>query len=160
MGCIARKAAPVKLEQVREIISKYEPHAENLVSLLRELNQVFGYLPRMALEEVATTFRVPLSHVYGLATFYSLLSVTPMGRHIIRFCDDAPCHVVGAAEVLAAVKKELGIEVGQTTEDGRFTLEMTSCIGACGVGPVMMIDDEVYGNLTPEMVPQILAKYR
>ena len=103
---------------------------------------------------------MPLSKVYGVATFYTLFSTKPKGKHIIRICENAPCHVLGATAVIEAFEEELGISMGGTTHDGEFTLEHTSCLGVCGVAPTVMIDDTVYGNLTPERVPLILREYR
>jgi NADH:ubiquinone oxidoreductase subunit E len=89
-----------------------------------------------------------------------MLSLKPLGRHVIRFCESAPCHVVGAREVIEAIQAHLGIEVGETTEDKQFTLLTTSCIGICSVGPVFLVDDDLYGNMTPERIPAVLEKYR
>ena len=103
---------------------------------------------------------MPLSKVYSVASFYSLISLKPLGRHVIRFCEDAPCHVVGGREIWEALERELGIPFGETTLDGEWSLLTTSCIGACAVGPVMMVDEDIYGNLTPEKVTEIIARYR
>ena len=94
-----------------------------------------------------------------MASFYSLISLKPLGRHVIRFCQDAPCHVVGGRAVWEALQAELGIAAGETTPDGQWSLLTTSCIGACSVGPVMMVDNDIHGNLTPENVRAVLARY-
>jgi NADH-quinone oxidoreductase subunit E len=142
------------------IIDKYGANRESLVEILRELNDVGGYLTTDHLAQVAKRLRLPESKVVSVASFYSLISLKPMGRHVIRFCQDAPCHVVGGREVWEALEHELGIPFGETTLDGEWTLMTTSCIGACAVGPVMMVDDDIYGNLTPEKVQEIIATYR
>ena len=100
---------------------------------------------------------IPLSRVYGVATFYSMFSVRPRGKYIIRICERLPCHIVGAREVIQAFEEALGIRVGETTENGKSTLEYTSCLGVCGVAPAVMINDRVYGNLTPAKVEEIPA---
>ncbi len=95
-----------------------------------------------------------------MASFYSLISLKPLGKHVIRLCEDAPCHVAGGRAVWEALEQEIGVPFGETTLDGQWSLLPTSCIGACAVGPVMMIDDDIYGNLTPDKVREILASYR
>jgi NADH-quinone oxidoreductase subunit E len=143
-----------------KIIDKYGANQESLVEILRELNDVGGYLTTEHLAHVAKRLRLPESKVASVASFYSLISLKPMGRHVIRFCQDAPCHVVGGAEVWEVLERELGVPFGETTLDGEWTLMTTSCIGACAVGPVMMVDEDIYGNLTPEKVREIIARYR
>jgi NADH:ubiquinone oxidoreductase subunit E len=103
--------------------------------------------------------RVPKSQLFSVASFYEMLSTKPVGKHIIRFCESAPCHVVGGRQVFDALTDTLGIKAGETTPDGKWTFLTVSCLGVCGVGPVMQIDDDVYGNLTPQLIPQILTKY-
>jgi len=109
---------------------------------------------------VADYLGLPLSAVHDTVTFYTMFSLRPRGKHIIRLCDSPPCHLAGSWSLLSALKRELGIEVGETTPDGLFTLELTSCLGVCGVAPAMMVDDEVYGNLTEERLRKILDSYR
>jgi NADH-quinone oxidoreductase E subunit len=142
------------------IVDKHGADREALVEILREVNEESGYLSREHLRRIAERVSVPLSKVYSVASFYSLISLKPVGRHVIRFCQDAPCHVAGGQEVWEALEHELGIPFGETTLDGEWTLLTTSCIGACAVGPVMMIDDDIYGNLTPEKIRKIIARYR
>jgi len=148
------------VEQVREIVAQHRKEAEALVETLRDLDGRWGYLPREALRVVAQAYKMTPSQLYGVASFYSLLSTAPRGEHVIRLCESAPCELSGSGELLEAVKGALGIDVGQTTEDGKFTLETTSCLGLCGVGPVLAIDEKVYGRLTPEQVNDILDWYR
>lgn len=130
----------------------------DLVARLTYLNKQFGYIPRTEIEKLAKELRLPAAKVFGTATFYSLFSTQLRGKHIVRFCEDAPCHVAGGRAVFDAIRTTLRLEPGQTSADGKWTFEMTSCIGVCGVGPVMMVDDEVYGNLTPERVVEILGR--
>lgn len=101
---------------------------------------------------------MPTAKVFGAATFYSMFSTQPRGAHVVRFCEDAPCHVAGGRQVFDAIRTTLMLEPGQSSADGKWSFEMTSCIGVCGVGPVMMVDDDVYGNLTPERVVEILGR--
>ncbi|GAG64766.1 unnamed protein product [marine sediment metagenome] len=127
---------------------------------MSELNSEYGYLPKQVLKQVSKLFDLPLGRIYGTSSFYTMLLTEPLGKNIIRFCENAPCHVVGAPEVLESLEKELGIKIGETTKDKKFTLLTTSCIGICGVGPVMVINNDVYGNLKSEDIPRILANYK
>jgi NADH-quinone oxidoreductase subunit E len=148
------------LTTTNKIIDEDGANPESLVEVLRELSQVFGYLTPLHLQAVADKLKLPRSKVYSVASFYSMINLKPVGKHVIRFCEDAPCHVVGGHAVWEALEQELDISFGETTTDGKWTLLTTSCIGACAVGPVMMVDDQIYGNLTPEKVKSIIAQYR
>jgi len=134
--------------------------SEDVVVRLTEVNKRFGYIPRAEVEKLARELRMPAAKIFGAATFYSLFSVTPRGKHVVRFCEDAPCHVVGGRAVYDAIRTTLQLEPGQTSTDGKWTFEMTSCLGVCGVGPVMMVDDGVYGNVTVERVAEILGRVK
>jgi NADH:ubiquinone oxidoreductase subunit E len=128
----------------------------DIVAELSDINRRLGYIPRSEVEQLAKQLRLPPAQVFGAATFYSLLSTKPRGKHIVRFCQDAPCHVAGGRAIHDAIRTTLGLQPGQTSDDGQWTFELTSCIGVCGVGPVVMVDDDVYGNVTPERVVEIL----
>jgi NADH:ubiquinone oxidoreductase subunit E len=143
-----------------KVIDQHGADQEALVEILREVNEENGHLTHEQLERIAKRVKLPLSKVYSVASFYSLISLKPLGRHVIRFCQDAPCHVAGGREVWEALEHELGIPFGETTLDGEWSLLTTSCIGACAVGPVMMVDDDIYGNLTPDKAREIIARYR
>ncbi len=117
-------------------------------------------MPSQALEEVAKLLQVPKSQVFAVATFYQMLSTVETGKHVILFCESAPCHVVGGREVWRRLRDEVGLEAGQTSPDKMWTLVTVSCLGVCGVGPVIVVDEDMYGNVTPDMVPDILAKYQ
>ena len=147
------------LAVTNKIIDEYGADPETLVEILRELNQEYGYLTSEHLEAVANKLRLPSSKVYSVASFYSMISLKPVGKHVIRFCEDAPCHIAGGRDVWEALEQELGIPFGETTTDGKWTLLPTSCIGACAVGPVMMVDEKIYGNLTPDKVKTIIGLY-
>lgn len=146
--------------KISKIVKNYEKVKTPLIYILKDVQKEFGYLSDKVLTQVAKETKIPLSEIYGVATFYSLFTVKPKGKHIVRCCNNAPCHVNGSKEVLEGIKKYLGVEVGETTVDGLFTLEFTSCLGVCAVAPVMMVDDQVYGNLTPEKAIAILKDYK
>lgn len=141
------------------ILTKYQKAPGSLLDILTEAQALNGYLSRGIIQEIAEELAIPESNVYGVATFYSLFKTAPTGRHIIRICENAPCHIRGAQDVLTAIEDTLGIKPGETTADGNFTLEFTSCLGLCGVAPAMMIGDQVFGNLTPERVREIISGF-
>jgi len=144
------------------LIKRYGRSRDQLLAILHELQRANpqNYLTGEDLRLVADYLGLPLSAVHDAVTFYSMFSLVPRGRHIIRVCNSPPCHLAGSWSLLSALKEELGVDVGGTTPDGLFTLELTSCLGVCGVAPAMMIDDEVYGNLTPEKLREVLAGFR
>ncbi len=132
---------------------------EALLSMLKEAQAAEGYLSEDAMHEMAEALSVPVGHVYGVATFYAFLSTKPRGRHVIRLCKSVPCFFQDKESLRGFIEGELGILAGETTKDGRFTLELTNCIGACDRAPAMLVDDAVYGELTPERVKEILQSY-
>jgi NADH-quinone oxidoreductase subunit E len=144
---------------VQVAVTRHGASEENMVAILSEINEKLGYLSREALVEVGQLLRKPTSQVLSVASFYEMLSTEPRGRHVLQFCESAPCHVVGGRQVWHMLQDELGLEPGETSEDGRWTLVTSSCLGICGVGPVIIIDDDIYGNVAPERVPEILARY-
>lgn len=127
-----------------------------LLGMLKEQQDSQGHVSREAMEYLAQSLSLSLSEVYGVATFYSFLSTKPLGRHVIRVCKSMPCHLQDSGQVIDWISEELGLAPGETTPDGRFTLELTNCIGACDQAPAMLIDDVVYGRLDPQKVAQIL----
>ena len=156
----------VALKEIRDVSSVVEAaiahHGETteaLVPILNEVNEKLGYLPVDALTQISRSLRIPGSQLISTASFYRLLSTQPRGKHVIRFCESAPCHVMGGRHIWRALQAELGLQAGETSSDGKWTLLTASCPGICGVGPVIMIDDDVYGNVAPERVPEILALY-
>jgi NADH-quinone oxidoreductase E subunit len=148
------------LKRVDEIAKSYSDVKTPLIYILKDVQKEYGYLSEPVLTQVAKATQIPLSEIYGVATFYSLFTTTPKGKHVVRCCNNAPCFVNGSKEVLEKIKEYLGLEMNETTLDGVFTLEFTSCLGLCAVAPVMMVDDEVYGNLTPEKAVSILKDYK
>ena len=144
---------------VAEAIAHHGGAPDALIPVLSEVNEKLGYLPVDALTQISQSLRVPGSQLLSTASFYRLLSTEPRGTHVIKFCESAPCHVMGGRRIWQALQETLGIGAGETSEDGKWTLLTASCPGICGVGPVIMIDDDVYGNVAPERVPEILALY-
>ena len=144
---------------VQEVVKRHGATAEALIPILAEVNQTLGYLPAEALAEVSSGLQVPKSRLFSVASFYHMLSTKPRGRHVIQFCESAPCHVVGGREVWQTLQDELQLTPGETSADGKWTLVTTSCLGICGVGPVFMVDDDIYGNVGPDRVADILARY-
>jgi NADH-quinone oxidoreductase subunit E len=144
---------------VQEAVDRHGATIEALVPILSDINQELGYLPHEALAQVSQLLRVSKSQLFSVASFYQMLSTQPRGRHVIQFCESAPCHVVGGREIWQTLRDELGLEPGETSADGKWTLVTSSCLGICGVGPVIVIDDDIYGNVAPEHVPGILARY-
>ena len=133
---------------------------KNLLVLLERVRDVYGYLPDHALTGLAEELGLPIVDVYAAATFYRALPMRPLGKHVIKVCKSVPCYLKNNRPVIDAIVREFGIGPGQTSHDGLFSLQMVNCIGACDKAPAMMIDDEVFGDLTPERVPEILAGYR
>lgn len=148
------------VEAVQNAVNRHGATKDELIPILNDINRAVGYLPGEALDEISRLLRVPRSNLFSVASFYRMLSTKPRGKHVIQFCESAPCHVAGGHAVWETVKESLLINEDETTPDGKWTLITTSCLGVCGVGPVMMIDDDVYGNVDPKQVPSILAKYQ
>jgi len=157
----AREAQPALVGEVDGLLDELgvAPGC-NLIGVLQEVQDRLGYLPRPALEEISRRARLPLSRVYGVVTFYAQFYTEPRGRHTIRCCRGTACHVKGAGRVLDAVKRELGVDEDETTPDMMFSLETVACLGTCFLAPVMMIDNQYYGMLTPQKVQRILRSYR
>lgn len=147
--------------EVQEVLDALEASTQsNLIGLLQEIQERFGYLPRSAIEAISRRTRVPLSRVYGVITFYSQFYTEPRGRHTVRCCRGTACHVRGAGQVFESVQRELGIGEGESTPDLRFYLETVACLGTCFLAPVMMVDSQYYGMLTPRKIGSIIQSYR
>jgi len=131
-----------------------------LIAVLHKVQGLFGYLPREVMDVVADLMQIPTAHIWGVATFYHYFNLKPIGKHTISVCLGTACYVKGATEILDAIRRELGIQVGQTTEDMLFTLQEARCLGACGIAPVIMIDDKIYGELDAKKVVSIINQYR
>ncbi len=150
----------VKLDEVEELLKKYEEGNESLlIPILQETQQAYGYLPTNALERIAEYLDVSLGHIYGLVTFYAQFYLTPRGRNTVRVCRGTACHVRGGRPILRAAERTLGVKEGETTSDFRFSLETVACFGTCFLSPVMMVNNDYYGKLLPERVDTILEQY-
>lgn len=145
--------------KLKEIISAHKNMQGALLPVLQEAQGIYGYLPIEVQQMVADGLNISLSEVYGVATFYSQFSLTPKGEHRISVCLGTACYVKGADKILAEVENKLGIKSGECTADGMFSIDSCRCVGACGLAPVMMIDDDVYGKMTPDQVDKIIDKY-
>jgi NADH-quinone oxidoreductase subunit E len=130
-----------------------------LLNMIKEAQAENGSVSEGAIADMAQALQLPIGDVYGVTTFYSFLSTRPLGRHVIRICKGVPCFLQEGETMAAAIERELGIGPGETTADGRFTFELTNCIGACDQAPAMLVDDEVYGDLTPEKIREILQSF-
>lgn len=142
------------------IVEKYGRDERNLIPLLHDLQAELGYLSPEVMETVAEQLGTTAARVHGVATFYTLFYTKPHGKYVVRLCDSPPCHIEGSRKIREAVTAELGVAPGETTEDSNFTFEVVSCMGLCGVAPAIMVNDDVYGNLKPEMIAGILGKYK
>lgn len=153
------KGTPEQERKLRSVIEKHKTQPGGLMPVLQEAQDIYGYLPIEVQQMIADGLNISLSKVYGVATFYSQFSLTPKGEYRVSVCLGTACYVKGADKILEAVEKKLGIKSGECTKDGLFSLDSTRCVGACGLAPVMMINDEVYGKLKPDMVNDILDHY-
>lgn len=149
-----------KYVELDKVIAKFKGMEGALIMILHRAQEIFGYLPEDVQRHVAKELNIPLTDVYGVTTFYSYFSLTPRGKYRIAVCMGTACYVRGAGDLVAAFEKDLGIKVGQTTEDRMFTLEVSRCIGACGIAPVLTVNEDVYGNVAADKVSGILDKYR
>lgn len=148
-----------QLAQLDAILAKYQGVKGALIPVLQEAQNTYGYLSKEVVECIAKKMDIPVSQVYGVITFYSQFHLNPRGKNIIRVCQGTACHVRGGKAILKALEDQLHISAGQTTPDLKFTLETVACIGACGLAPVMMINDDTHGRLTTDILPEILSKY-
>lgn len=146
----------------QEIFKKYAPTKDNLIYILHEIQDQHPqhYISEDAVAAVATYLNVPTNHIFGVLTFYSMFSTKPRGKNIIRLCESPPCYLRGSDNILRKLISLLNIEPGETTKDGLFTLEFTACLGVCGNAPVMMINEDMYGDLTEDRVEDIISKIR
>ena len=159
MACnYANDADKAKYEQLDAFIASLPSTHGELIRVLHTAQGIFGYLPKEVQIYVAKKLNVPVSKVYGVVSFYSFFTMKPKGQFDISVCMGTACYVRGAEKVLEELKKRLGIDIGDTTPDGKYSLRTLRCVGACGLAPVVMVGDKVYGRVTPEMVGDILAE--
>jgi NADH-quinone oxidoreductase subunit E len=153
-------AKHVDVSQVDPVLEKWANHDGALIPVLQEVQGIYGYLPEEALLKVADALNVPMSSIYGVATFYSQFYLTPRGRHTVRVCRGTACHVRGGKSILKSVQQFLGIGENETTPDFTYTFETVACLGACALSPVVLVDKNYYGKLTPAKVEKILKQYK
>lgn len=158
---IAEATGSVEMEPALEIVQEMSPlSSTDIIPLLQRLQDAYGYLPREVVLEVCERTGLPASRVFGVATFYEQFHLEPHGRHTVRVCRGTACHVRGGRKVLNAVKRRLGIDDGETTEDMQFSLETVACLGACALSPVMVVDGVYYGKMTPRRAEDVLRATR
>ncbi|MCX7922151.1 MAG: NADH-quinone oxidoreductase subunit NuoE [Clostridia bacterium] len=154
-GCVDERE-----QKLQEIIAKYKDTRGALIPVLHEAQEVYGYLPMSVQKKISEGLNLPLSEIYGVVTFYTQFSLKPKGRFKVNICMGTACYVKGSGQILDKFKEKLGIDVGECTEDGKFSLDACRCIGACGLAPVIMINDDVHGRLDPDDVEGVLEKYK
>ena len=147
------------VSKIKEICAFYNRDPQELINILHACQEHFGYLPAEVQEVISAETGIPVAKIYGVVTFYSFFSMTPKGKHPISICMGTACYVRGAERVLEEFKKELKLQVGQTTPDGKFSLSSLRCVGACGLAPVVLIGDKTYGRVAPDDVKKILKEY-
>ena len=154
------RGTPEQEERLRKVIAEHKGQPGATMPVLQAAQEIFGYLPEEVQIIVAEGLEIPLSEVYGVASFYAQFTLNPKGKYQISVCLGTACYVKGAAAILNAVEQKLGIVPGSITADGKFSLDACRCVGACGLAPVMMINNDVYGRLTPDQVGPILDMYK
>jgi NADH-quinone oxidoreductase subunit E len=150
----------VTIEMHSQIFNDYPPKDKSsLIPLLQDIQSIYGYLPEDALQEIADFVGLPLSRVYGVATFYNQFRLIPLGENVIKVCRGTACHVKNSANILYAIESTLNIKAGETSRDKKFSIEVVNCIGACSIAPVITVNDEYFGRLTVKEIPAILKKF-
>jgi len=153
-------AEKIDLSKVDEVLKRHELDEGPLIPVLQEVQALFRYLPEEALTLIGRRLSIPLSRIYGVVTFYAQFYLTPRGKHVVKSCQGTACHVRGGQGALDALSRELKVNPGETTPDLAFTLETVACLGTCFLAPVLMVDDDYYGKLTPKRAVDALKKYR
>ncbi|MEA2109262.1 MAG: NADH-quinone oxidoreductase subunit NuoE [Pseudomonadota bacterium] len=146
--------------KVKDIIAKYGVDPAQIIAMLQDLQSAKRYLPEEDLRELAAILGIPLAHIYRIATFFKAFSLEPKGEHIINVCVGTACHVRGASRILDELERQLGVASGGTTSDQKFSLETVNCLGACALGPVVVVDQEYHGDMTPGQVDKLMENYR
>lgn len=148
------------MEKLDALLEFYRGKSSSLIEVLHQVQEMVGYLPKEAQVKIAKALGVSLGEVFSVISFYSNFSIKPKGRHTVCVCKGTACYVKGSPEILERLEKELGIEAGDTTDDGKYSVEVVRCLGACGLGPVMTVDGNAHGSLKPEKAVAILQKYK
>lgn len=149
-----------KKQKLHDVMAEYKGTDGALIPVLHEAQEIYGYLPMEVQKDISEGLDIPLAEIYGVVTFYTQFSLKPKGKYRISICMGTACYVRGAAQILDKLKQQLGIEVGEVTDDGLFSLDECMCMGACGLAPVMMVNDHVHGRLLPDEIEGILSKYK
>jgi iron-hydrogenase subunit gamma len=147
-------------QKVEEILKKHQYRKENLIRILLEVQKEYRYIPEDVVNYIGVAMGIPPAKIYGVATFYSQFSLKPKGKYAIQICDGTACHMEGSVPLMKAIEEEIGIKPGEVTTDLLFSLDQVGCLGACALAPVMVINEEVYGNLTAEKVKEILKQLK
>jgi len=150
----------IDTRQAIAIIEKKNIQNGSLIPILQDLQEEYGYLTDEIIDILSKRLNIPISNIIGTATFYSQFRFKPVGKHIIKVCHGTACHISGASKLSDALKRDLAIDEGETTEDGMFTLNVVACLGCCSLAPVMMVDSTAYGRLTPNKIKRIIQEYR
>ncbi len=158
-SAIPFSGTPEQEEKLREVISRHKDDPGALMPVLQEAQEIYGYLPIEVQQMIADAMEIPLEKVYGVVTFYAQFSINPKGKYKISVCLGTACYVKGSGNLYSKLQEKLGISGGEITPDGKFSLDACRCIGACGLAPVLTINEDVYGRLTPDDIDTILAKY-
>ena len=151
---------PEQLEELNEIIEKYRVEPGGIILLLEEAQDLLGYLPINIQKQISNKTNISLSRIYGIVTFYSIFTMTPRGKHMVKVCLGTACYVRGGKKNADIIEKEFKVKPGETTTDRRFTYETVRCLGACGLAPVIVVDGEVYGRVKPSKIKEILEQYK
>ena len=159
MSCNCTCGTNHKDEKMEKILSKYQKDKSNLIQILNEVQESYGYIPKNAQFAISKHLGLTMAEVYSVITFYSRFSLKPKGKYNVSVCLGTACFVKGSEKILDRLKEKLKIDVGQTTPDGKFSIEATRCIGACGLAPVFTVNDEVYGKATPELLDKVIDEY-
>lgn len=146
-------------EELLKLVSKYKKDKSNLIQVLNEVQEQYGYIPVEAQKVISEYLNITMAEIYGVITFYARFTLKPKGKYNVAVCLGTACYVKGSQKILDRVKEKLGIDVGQTTKDGKFSIEATRCIGACGLAPVFTVNEDVYGKATVEKVDEVLKNY-
>ncbi len=153
--CVIKKLK----EETREIIKKYPKERNQLIEILNEIQEKYGYIPKQSQITISEELSIPMAEIYGVITFYSRFTLAPKGKYNISICLGTACYVKGSQKILDRAKERLKIEAGEVTEDGKFSIDDVRCVGACGLAPVFMVNDEVYGNATVKQFDEVIDKY-
>lgn len=160
MHCNCNSTNDVKMQQLQAVLDHYKEVPGSLITILQKTQDIYGYLPAEIIMHISKETKIKPAKIVGVATFYAQFRFEPVGKYLIMLCQGTACHVNGSERIAETIEQELGIKDGETTKDGLFTLKNVACLGCCSLSPVMMINDETYGTLTPEKVRKILAELK